>query len=249
MVLLKVSIINWGGRMNPNELNEKPKFNAKPLLITIGIFIISVGAVGGLVYYAMNQQLQKDRESAQKTIQDLQKQIAEMKKASTTTSASTTMPSATNTTDATASWKTYTNTTYGFSFKYPADWVITEEAENYGDARKYLISFNRDESLESGNLYNVEVFNIGKSLAFSFVKSYFGGFESGPSAITTVSINNNSAVKFFMEKAGMRPSGSVNYLFSKNGTAVNFSNRKIGDQQTIMADETLQKIVNTFQFN
>lgn len=34
--------------------------------------------------------------------------------------------SATSTADATANWKTYTNDTYGFSFKYPSDWTATE---------------------------------------------------------------------------------------------------------------------------
>lgn len=32
----------------------------------------------------------------------------------------------TNTSDETANWKTYTNTTHGVSFKYPADWKITK---------------------------------------------------------------------------------------------------------------------------
>ena len=31
------------------------------------------------------------------------------------------------TTDETAGWKTYTDTNYGFSFKYPTDWFIKKK--------------------------------------------------------------------------------------------------------------------------
>lgn len=34
--------------------------------------------------------------------------------------------------DPTANWKTYTNNTYGFSFKYPSDWDITEQTDSAG---------------------------------------------------------------------------------------------------------------------
>jgi len=66
--------------MEPNELNDKPKFNWKRLLITVGIVIVTAGAIGGSVYYVMNQQAQKDKESAEKTAQDLQGQMEELKK-------------------------------------------------------------------------------------------------------------------------------------------------------------------------
>lgn len=40
----------------------------------------------------------------------------------------TTKPTATaTTTDATADWQTYANATYGFSFKYPKDWSVTNK--------------------------------------------------------------------------------------------------------------------------
>jgi hypothetical protein len=50
---------------------------------------------------------------------DLANQIAELQK--TSTSGATDETSAT--TDETADWKTYTNDTYGFSFKYPTSWA------------------------------------------------------------------------------------------------------------------------------
>jgi len=68
--------------------------------ILIVFLVIVLGAVGyfGYKYY-----------------QDLSKSSLTVTPATTT-----------NTTDATADWETYTNTVYGFSFKYPSDTVILE---------------------------------------------------------------------------------------------------------------------------
>lgn len=46
-------------------------------------------------------------------------------------------------TDETANWKTYTNTKYGFSFKYPAELTISLEQEADGDL---LVDFSTDDS-------------------------------------------------------------------------------------------------------
>lgn len=102
---------------------EVKKFDWQRLLITVGIVIITAGAIGGSVYYVMNLQATKDKETANKTAQDLQKQIDELKKVQTSTI--TTIPT-TTTIDPIASWKTYSNTKYGFSLKYPADWTISD---------------------------------------------------------------------------------------------------------------------------
>jgi type II secretory pathway pseudopilin PulG len=111
--------------METKELNEKPKFNWKRLLITIGIVIITAGAIGGSIYYVMNQQATKDKKTADKQAQDLQKQIDDLKKAQESKTNTTATPIAT-TQDETASWKTYTNQPYGFTIKYPADWILQD---------------------------------------------------------------------------------------------------------------------------
>lgn len=46
-------------------------------------------------------------------------------KTATTTATTSVSPAASPSADVTANWKTYTNDTYGFSFKYPSDWSIT----------------------------------------------------------------------------------------------------------------------------
>jgi hypothetical protein len=67
-------------------------------------------------------------------------------------SASATDSAATTTTaDVTASWKTYTNDTYGFSFKYPNDWT-TEEAKSY-DKTVPVIRIASPETTKAGGGY------------------------------------------------------------------------------------------------
>ena len=46
----------------------------------------------------------------------------------------TTTVTPTTTTDATTGWKTYTNSTYGFSIKYPSSWTVKDTIQKSGSA-------------------------------------------------------------------------------------------------------------------
>ncbi|MCX6812044.1 MAG: PsbP-related protein [Candidatus Berkelbacteria bacterium] len=78
--------------------------------------VLTIIIVGGGTYYYMQRKLTNDKNNLQSQIDSLNKQIKDLQTTSSTSSTSTTA-----TTDPTAGWKTYTNSTYGFSFKYPAD--------------------------------------------------------------------------------------------------------------------------------
>lgn len=114
--------------MEPIELNEKTKLNWKRLLITIGIVIITASAIGGSVYYVMNQQAQKDKESAEKTAQDLQKQIDDLKKTETT---------GTTTTPTIIPTEKYTSTRLKLSFNKDS-YFIQENADGINVGYKEL---------------------------------------------------------------------------------------------------------------
>ncbi len=162
-----------------------------------------------------------------------------------------------STTADTADWKTYTNNTYGFSFKYPKDWKTTEKEENFNDERKYIIELNLNNYLATNQSYAVEIFNSDKT-ARQFVDSYYGEIEGGPSNITEENINNTPAVKFFMEKAHIgAPAGWAFILFKNGSTAVSInttsrtgnSGQSISDfWNTISNDKILNQIASTFQF-
>ena len=74
------------------------------------ILIFSIVAVGlaGIIYYSVQKGYLHLNPSS-KTI--------------SSTVAPTTAP------DVTANWKTYTNSTYGYSVKYPGDWTVSEKTD------------------------------------------------------------------------------------------------------------------------
>lgn len=90
------------------------------------LFVLLAFVIGGVVGYAVGA----DWEIAKNT-----EDAAYAPATSTVTSATTASPSttATTTADPTADWKTYTNSTYGFSFKYPTNWTKTESTTEAGE--------------------------------------------------------------------------------------------------------------------
>jgi hypothetical protein len=87
---------------------EQEKLNWKRLLITIVIVLVTAGAVGGAVWYAMDMRAQADKDAFEqriKTLEEAKKAEAEEKE---------------------EEWKTYTSNK-GFSFQYPGDWTIEKD--------------------------------------------------------------------------------------------------------------------------
>jgi len=80
--------------------------------------IVTVIIVGGEVYYLMQKQIDSIRSDNQSKMNELDDQLKGLQSSDTTTS-----------TDETADWKTYTNTDYKFSFKYPSDWTLNSNDE------------------------------------------------------------------------------------------------------------------------
>ncbi len=104
------------------------------IFITI---IITAAIIGGGGYWYMNKKANDDKAKLQSQIDDLNKQVAELKATSSTSA----------TTDETANWKTYTNSTYGFSFKYPANFTVADELNKTGNwtvAKKLKVSDSTD---------------------------------------------------------------------------------------------------------
>jgi len=108
-----------------NQQSQAPVQQGQPavskgLLITF-IIVILIGAAFATWYFLMGPG----------------KKVATSTTTATTTPAATTTttttPSTTTTTTtptATADWQTYTNDTYGFSFKYPKDYSVTEDQKS-----------------------------------------------------------------------------------------------------------------------
>lgn len=85
--------------------------------VFIGIAVTLIVAGGGTYYY-MNQKLENEKSDLQSQINELNKQIEDLQATQTTAPADSDTD---ETAGETAGWKTYTNSTYGFSFKYPSE--------------------------------------------------------------------------------------------------------------------------------
>ncbi|OGM97971.1 MAG: hypothetical protein A2735_02275 [Candidatus Yanofskybacteria bacterium RIFCSPHIGHO2_01_FULL_41_21] len=113
------SINNSAPPLTPQYSSPEPKH--LPKLVTWVVLILALGFVGYAgIWYWQDQQVGEDYPVL-----------------------FTPRPSATP--DPTADWKTYTNTQYGFEFKYPNDFVITESstADTNPNTRIYIVNIKK----------------------------------------------------------------------------------------------------------
>ncbi|MCL5094088.1 MAG: hypothetical protein M1355_03085 [Patescibacteria group bacterium] len=106
---------------------EEKGINVKRLFITLGLVLFTALTVGGGTYYVLTQNAKKEKEANDKEIQALQNQVDTLKKGSekkTETPAASSTNSTTTPADETANWKSYSNSTYKFSIKYPENWSL-----------------------------------------------------------------------------------------------------------------------------
>ena len=106
--------------------------------------VITIAVAGGGIYYLMQKQIDSIRSDNQDQMDTLNKQIASLKSTASTTAAPATTTTPT-TTDETANWKTYTSS-YGYSFKYPTNWIL-----NSSDPNVVAINSPENEALKGQN--------------------------------------------------------------------------------------------------
>lgn len=95
---------------------HKPRFNWKRSLITIVFVVLAAGAVGGIVWYLMDKNEKDIKDSNDKSVQELQKTITDLKNKVNE------LKDASKKESATADWKVYQNTQYGFQLTFPESW-------------------------------------------------------------------------------------------------------------------------------
>jgi len=96
------------------ELNQK-KSNKGLIAAIIIVIILAIGAIGGTWYY-MNNKAKKDKKAQEEQIQQLQKQIEDLKSQAATTQSSQT--------------KSYTTKYDKLKFSYPANWSLTDNSQS-----------------------------------------------------------------------------------------------------------------------
>lgn len=179
----------------------KPK-NGSNFLVTFLslLLLLAVGAAGFFAWQTQN----------------LVKQVNELKSQPTPESSAT--PQAT--TDPTADWKTYTNTEYGFSLKYPQE----------NDSK---IEFSLVENYEGGYCYQwTHMSNI--DIAGKKVRVDSGSYTGQPEDICKDTDNKDSNVV----QAFLPIEGSVELFISIHSSSTN--------KETLL--EKMDQILSTFEF-
>jgi len=156
---------------------------------TVWKIVISVMATlavaGGGTYYYMNQKATSEKDELQSQIDELSSQLEDLQAKATTAASNESSTPAPNspTTDETSDWKTYTNSTYGFSFKYPSEkYEILSNTYAVQDTSKagdfYLRmkgDVNADESIDFTTIFPGR-YNDSDAYAYdlySFAKMYW----------------------------------------------------------------------------
>lgn len=114
-------------------MENEPKHKVD-LYMTILLVLVSA-LIFGVLGFAYGQQIAKESAALESSTASVNYPSESTVTTSATVSA-TTSASATASTTSTADWKTYTNSEYGFSFKYPKDWTISKDA--FASGGKYL---------------------------------------------------------------------------------------------------------------
>jgi len=131
----------------------------KPIWTIIITVVATAAIVGGGTWYLIDSNAKKDKQTLQTELDTLNQKIAEESATSGTvvTSGATATTGAT-VTDETASWKTFSSAKYGFSAKYPENWLINDYVSE--SKRLYILSPDRKAKLDAGRivrLYDVSV--------------------------------------------------------------------------------------------
>jgi hypothetical protein len=156
----------------------------------------------------MNQQSLKAEDAKNKEVEQLQKQIDELKKPSAATTATTA------TADPTATWNTYSNANYGFSIKYLPSYAYREST-----ATPFSISFQKadDKSLEPFG-YGMTVYSIAPMTLNNWVdtvKAKEGEPSVGSGSLKECKVNGNNG--FCYSSSGMLGAFNNYLVQSKDG--------------------------------
>ena|SRR3989339_587695 len=137
--------------------------------------------------------------------------------------------------ESTSDWKTYTNTKYGFEFKYPKDWTVDDTSKGAGFATfEYSVYPPCDSS---------ECNDRGSLIQIALLKRNFSEY--------TGNVNfSNKSIYTLGGKAGfvINSLGQSIYVFEKDGKAFTIVVGITTDTQEKAINKEVNQIFSTFKF-
>lgn len=219
--------------------------------VVLLVLLVAVVFAGGTYYY-MNNKLKKDKDSLNNQITSLQKEVSDLKAASTASTSTTASE--------TANWKTYNDSANKFSFKYPAEWgspklSVLEPSDNPTKVKGYSnnITFpsNAEKSVTVG--FSTADFSAPRhSTYWESISKQIGStcaeLEKNNQVIISGSCvangNNGFITKF--DWFGDKPTVGVIFSGISKYPVFTVSPEEVTNQ--IYADSITRQILNTFQF-
>lgn len=214
--------------MDQNNSLEQKGTAAVWVAVVILVALIS----GGGVWWWQTNKAASEKTALQSQITSLQSQLSQK---TTPTTATTTPATTTTTKDETADWKTYSNTTYNYSIKYPSDWSVLTR----GDYQVHFLApttakFNPDKEPGQGNIYIV-MQKSGPSLS-----------PIQYSSKKTISISGTSATRYEGVPGGQEPASkltSTEIVIEKNNSQLEIVHGTNDSYGSIF-----ELMLSTFQF-
>lgn len=231
----------------------------KPIWIVVITVIVTAAVIGGGGYYYLNGKNVKEKNDLQAQIDDLNAKISTAQtalSAATATTGTTSIGSSTTTTDPTAGWKTYSNPTYGFTFKYPADWS-QDQVTSSGPALLVFAGPGASKNMERGGPYGIVNVSIYKTLAdintahkvssaniSDLMTKLSAGSDPYLTSVIKASVGNKNG---WYAKAGPNTYGGGDYYYVQSGNTV-FEINIFTSNENYNAT-TLKTLIGAFNFN
>lgn len=206
------------------------------LIVILGFFIAALIGIGGWYIW------QKDHK-------DTSKHPSSSSSTSTNTNSQTDQQS-----DPYEGWKAYTNSTYGISFKYPADWKV-DEVDGTTDAPsatkpitvRFTVNVKRNQDTKYNNTVSIEVLNDSLSEAEAWYDKSFSG--SAQVNKETGELKGRQSVQYVPPEGSN--SSSKLYLFDVSGKTYLF--RSLNETLNVQTDADywakFDKVFDSFEIN
>jgi hypothetical protein len=176
------------------------------LVLVASMVVIAVLAFGG--YYVWNKSKDEDSSKKSTTSQNSSKQNEKPKDEEP---------------DPYEGWRSYENTTYGISFRYPADWKVEDGPVNSTDSatrQQYAVILELSEEFKYNETLNIEILDQNLDITTEWYDKYYAQSPLNEVTKTVNELKDKKSVQYSVVNSGEE---SKLYLFSVDDKTYLFS--------------------------